>query len=104
MSWAKLRSGSQNFPLIWRWERNPFDRLTKNNASFEDQPPAVDIVNYYKNSNNAVVDYVVTWCMDQKKFGDHPRVLDIQEQLKNEYELVFTSPHGLAKVFKRIVK
>lgn len=101
---ANYEAATQNFPLIWRWERNPYDRLKKDNASFEDQPPAVDIVNYPKNSTNATVDYVVTWCLDQRKFGEHPRVLDIEEQLRKEYELIFTSPHGLAKVFKRIAR
>jgi len=100
---ANYEAATGNFPLIWNQERNPFNGLSTNDGYFEDQPPNANIVDYYKNSNKAVVDYVVTWCMDQKKFGDNPRLQNIQQQLAGEYNLVFTSKHGLAKVYKRIV-
>ncbi|MCY7330158.1 MAG: hypothetical protein LH618_16525, partial [Saprospiraceae bacterium] len=100
---ANYEAATGNFPLIWNQERNPFNGLSTNDGYFEDQPPNANIVDYYKNSNKAVVDYVVTWCMDQKKFGDNPRLQNIQQQLTGEYNLVFTSKHGLAKVYKRIV-
>lgn len=97
---GNYEAATQNFPLIWRWERNPIDRLKKNDKMFEDQPPIADFLNYPKNSNNGSVDYVVTWCMD-RKFADHPNTADIKQQLSEGYDLVFTSQTGLAKVFKR---
>lgn len=98
---GNYEAASHNFPLIWRWERNPFDRLGKDGSSFEAQPPIANLLDYPKNSNNATVDYVVTWCMDQKKFGDNPALQSMQQQLAQGYDLVFTSQNGFAKAFKR---
>lgn len=97
---GNYEAATHNFPLIWRWERNPMDRLRKNNQLFEDQPPLCDFINYNKNSNDGHVDYVITWCMG-RKFADHPNTQDIKQQLDQGYDLVFTSPTGLAKVYKR---
>jgi hypothetical protein len=98
---GNYEAATHNFPLIWRWERNPFDRLPKDGEGFEGQPPNANLLEYPKNSNNATVDYVVTWCMDRKKFGDHRFVQSIQQQLDQGYDLVFTSQNGFAKAYKR---
>jgi hypothetical protein len=93
-------AATPNFPLSWRRERNPYNCLEKDGNNFEGQPPYADFLHYPENSNNASVDYVVTWCLDRKKFGDHPFVEHIRQQLDEGYELVYTSDTGLVKVFK----
>ena len=93
-------AATPNFPLSWRRERNPYNCLEKDGNNFEGQPPYADFLHYPENSNNASVDYVVTWCLDRKKFGDHPFVEHIRQQLDEGYDLVYTSGTGLVKVFK----
>lgn len=91
---------TRNFPLIWKEGRNPFLLLEKNDAIFENQPPNADLEGFPAKTGGAVIDYVVTWCKDQR-FFDHPHGQDLDRQLTAGYELVFTSENGLAKVFRR---
>ena len=91
---------TRNFPLIWQNGRNPFILLEKDGTIFENQPPHADLLGFPAKTGGAAVDYVVTWCQDQR-FYDHPYGQDIGKQLEQGYELVFKSKNGLAKVFKR---
>lgn len=91
---------TRNFPLIWKEGRNPFLLLEKNDAIFENQPPNADLAGFSAKTGGAAIDYVVTWCKDQR-FFDHPHGQDLDRQLREGYDLVFTSENGLAKVFKR---
>jgi hypothetical protein len=91
---------TRNFPLIWQNGRNPFVLLEKEDAIFENQPPHADLLGFPAKTGGAAVDYVVTWCKDQR-FYEHPFSQDIGRQLEEGYDLVFTSKNNLAKVFKR---
>ncbi|MCW5922979.1 MAG: hypothetical protein KIS77_11580 [Saprospiraceae bacterium] len=91
---------TRNFPLVWREGRNPFVLLSKDGDYFEEQPPRADILGLPDKTGGAHVDYVVTWCKDQR-FQDHPYTQEINQQLEQGYDLIFISEHGLAKVFKR---
>lgn len=91
---------TRNFPLIWKDGRNPFLLLEKNDAIFENQPPNADLAGFSSKTGGATIDFVVTWCKDQR-FFDHPHGQDLDRQLREGYDLVFTSENGLAKVFKR---
>lgn len=91
---------TRNFPLIWQDGRNPFVLLEKEGTIFEDQPPHADILGFPAKTGGAAVDYVVTWCKDQR-FYDHPFGQDIGRQLEQGYDLVFASKNNLAKVYRR---
>ncbi len=91
---------TRNFPLIWQDRRDPFILLEKEGTIFENQPPHADLLGFPAKTGGAAVDYVVTWCKDQR-FYDHPFGQDLGKQLEQGYDLVFTSRNNLAKVFKR---
>ncbi|HRI60492.1 MAG TPA: hypothetical protein PK228_12230, partial [Saprospiraceae bacterium] len=91
---------TRNFPLIWQNGRDPFLLLEKEGTIFENQPPHADLLGFPAKTGGAAVDYVITWCKDQR-FYDHPFGQDIGRQLEQGYDLVFTSKNNLAKVFKR---
>lgn len=98
---GNYEAATHNFPLIWNPERNPFELLGKDGGYFEGQPPIANLLDYPQKSNHATIDYVVTWCLDQQKFGEHPFVLDMKRQLEQGYDWIFTSKSGLVKVFRR---
>ncbi len=91
---------TQNFPLLWREQRDPYVFLPKDDIGFEGQPPRAEFLNYKSKTNNANVDYVLTWCLD-KKFNDHLFTKEIKEQLEQGYELVFKSENDLGRVYRK---
>ena len=91
---------TRNFPLIWKDGRNPFLLLEKEGTIMENQPPHADILGLPAKTGGTAIDYVVTFCKDQR-FYDHPFGQDIGRQLDQGYDLIFTSKNKLAKVFKR---
>lgn len=97
---GNYEAATHNFPLIWRPERNPFERLGMDGAYMESQPPIANLLEYPQKSEHATIDFVVTWCMDGNPYGNHPNVQKMQQQLEIGYDLVFTSKNGLAKVFR----
>ncbi|MCK6694831.1 MAG: hypothetical protein L6Q97_22360 [Thermoanaerobaculia bacterium] len=91
---------TQNFPLLWREQRDPYVFLPKDGIGFEGQPPRAEFLNYKAKTNNANVGYVLTWCLD-KQFNDHLFTKEIKEQLEQGYELVFQSENGLGRVYRK---
>ena len=91
---------THNFPLFWREQRDPFIFLPKDGVGFEGQPPRAEFLNYKSKTNNANVDYVLTWCLD-KKFNDELYTKEIKEQLDQGYELVFQSENDLGRVYRK---
>jgi hypothetical protein len=91
---------THNFPLFWREQRDPYVFLPKDDVGFEGQPPRAEFLHYKAKTNNANVDYVVTWCLD-KKFQDDLYTREIKEQLEQGYELVFSSEHDLGRVYRK---
>ena len=82
-------------PLRWTKDRNPFTKL----GNMELQPPCMGIPPYAERSNGGQVEYVVTWCMD-KNYWWTPEWQDIQCQIEENYTLIDSSPHNLAKLYK----
>lgn len=89
-----------NFPLLWKPSLDPFLFLPKEDTGFEGQPPRADFLHFPEKTKGAQVDYVLCWCLD-KKFGEHPFTQEIKQQLDQGYELVFSSTHDLARVYKK---
>ncbi|MCB0755483.1 MAG: hypothetical protein H6602_08335 [Flavobacteriales bacterium] len=96
---ANYEANTGYFPIIWKEKMNPFRYLSKGDG-LEHLPPGVDLQNY-ESISESKIDYVVTWCLDEQ-FMDHANTLNLFRELKEGYELVFTSKHGLAKVYKRL--
>ncbi|MDX1940717.1 MAG: hypothetical protein SFU99_09210 [Saprospiraceae bacterium] len=84
-----------NFPLIWRWDREPFSQI----GNLEAIPPKANFLDYPQRTNGQV-DYVLVWFLDSE-WQDHPDTQNITNQLSQGYELVKTSPKGLAKLYRR---
>lgn len=88
-------AGTYNFPLIWRWQVEPFSQI----GNLEGIPPQANFLDYPQRTGGQL-DYVVTcWLDDQWK--DHPEALRVLDQLNQGYELIFTSPHGMVKLYRR---
>lgn len=85
------------FPIIWKWNRFPFQFISKD-SGIEGLPPSVDLLNYDDKTGGSI-DYVLLWCFD---FTDQtqPSVIDLISQLDQEYELIFISEHSRAKLYK----
>lgn len=86
------------FPMIWRWERNPFLHISTNEG-IENQPPSVDFETYSQRTGGRV-DYVITWCLDNQYLG-HPYTKSILEQFRRNYTLIYSSKNNLTKLYKR---
>ena len=86
------------FPLIWKKEKNPFRNISTNQG-IEYQPPSVDIINYHTKTGGEI-DYVITWCLDEK-FMEHEYTKNTLQQLEMEYVLHFTSINGRVKLYKK---
>ncbi|MEI8201959.1 MAG: hypothetical protein WCH34_03045 [Bacteroidota bacterium] len=84
------------FPYIWKQEMNPWTFI--GNLHFE--PPEANFVDYRKKTTGDI-DYVVTWFADNRYSGNAASLL-IMEQLQNEYQLIYTSPLGFAKLYKHL--
>lgn len=87
--------GTFNFPLIWRWQYEPFSQI----GNLEAIPPQANFLDYPQRTGGRI-DYVLSWCMDQD-WIEHPDTKNVLSQLEQGYELVFTSPNGLAKLYRR---
>ncbi len=87
------------FPFLWIWERNPFDKLSKNEG-IEFQPPCVDIPGY-ENKTGEKIDYVLLLNFSQHDTL-HPYTQDLLKQLDEVYVKTYTSENERAILFKHI--
>ncbi|MFN7119212.1 MAG: hypothetical protein ACK4TA_20605, partial [Saprospiraceae bacterium] len=87
--------GTYNFPLIWRWQYEPFAQI----GNLEGIPPQANFLDFTQRTGGQI-DYVLTsWLDDQWK--DHPNTQHVLQQLEQGYELIFTSPQGIVKLYRR---
>ncbi|MDX1908973.1 MAG: hypothetical protein SF053_18195 [Bacteroidia bacterium] len=87
------------FPIMWRHQINPFVYLSTQEG-IEFQPPSVDIPGYAEKARWGRVDYVVTWCMDSTVM-DHPYTQLTMKQLTEDFDEIFTTKHGRARVYRK---
>ena len=93
---ANIPALYKQFPYIWKQEMNPWTFI----GALHQEPPDANFVDYRKKTLGDI-DYVVTWFMDGRYSGNRETML-IVEQLTNEYKLIFTSPLGLAKLYRHL--
>ena len=96
---GNYEAGLGYFPIVWKEDKQPFFHIATNEG-IEGRPPSVDLLSY-KQKTGGSIDYVLTWCLDNPEFADHPNTQSVNEQLAKGYEWVFSSENGLAKLFKR---
>ncbi len=87
------------FPLKWVSDKNPFWHLGCNEG-IENIPPCVDI-NYYENQNDATIDYIITWCLDDELINLE-YTQKIMGEINNKFQLIYTSQFERVKLYKRI--
>ncbi len=89
------------FPLKFKWKRSTFWLSDKDGSGVESHPCRADIANFEKKADGVRLDYVLMVGYDQKpEWHEHEHTKEIWEQLK-AFDLVFTSPAGRARLFKK---
>ena len=97
---GNYEGGTFNFPLIWRWERNPYNYLGTDKGGIESLPPHVNILDYPNRTGGTNIDYVLLFC-PKCEFRDHDNLKDVYRQLNERYDLIFTTKTGLGELYKR---
>jgi len=88
-----------HFPLIYRASLNPLKHIAIRQR-IDAVPPEVDFLSYPKRAGGRV-DYVLLWGVRQE-FLNHKATKSIFEQLRQGYDLIFTSPNkGLIQLYRR---
>ena len=85
------------FPLTYRPNKNPY-RFIGIGGREAPLPPDLDILGYSGRTGGRV-DYVLLWCHDPEH-NTEPTAQSILAQLEKGYEVLFTSPKGLMKIYK----
>lgn len=96
---GNYEAGLGYFPIVWKEKKQPFFHIATKEG-IEGRPPSVDILSYPAKTGGSI-DYVLTWCLDNPEFQDHPYTQALKEQLAEGYTRVFTSPNGLARLYAR---
>lgn len=86
------------FPILWKRYRDPFTKISTNEG-ITNEPPSADILNY-RSKTGGSIDYIVTWCLD-KRYINHPYTESILKQLKQGYDLIYSSPTGRTILYRR---
>lgn len=99
---GNYEAGLGYFPLVWKPKKQPFFHIATNEG-IEGRPPGVDILSYTQKTGGTI-DYVLTWCLDNEEFANHPNTQSLKQQLHEGFELVFTSKNGLAQLYKNKIQ
>lgn len=86
------------FPLTSKNETNFYYHAGKDGTMFEAQIPRADF-NNYKNKTSIQIDYVILYGMNEEQ-RNHEYTKDVMQQLNNGYEKIYTSPHGVAVLYR----
>ncbi len=88
------------FPVLFRSNLNPYDHIGIKDRSIVWEPPQVDFLTYGKRTGGRV-DYVLVWGIQDRQ-RNHEATRSIDRQLKEGYDLTYTSPRtGLMQLYKR---
>ncbi len=88
------------FPVLFRSNLNPYDHIGMKDRSIVWEPPQVDFLTYGKRTGGRV-DYVLVWGIQEHQ-RSHEATKSIDRQLKEGYDLIYTSPEtGLMQLYQR---
>ncbi len=88
------------FPVLFRSNLNPYDHIGMKDRSIVWEPPQVDFLTYGKRTGGRV-DYVLVWGIQERQ-RSHEATKSIDRQLKEGYDLIYTSPEtGLMQLYQR---
>jgi hypothetical protein len=88
------------FPLVYRPERDPFAYLARHPLDLEAEPPRVDLLSYARRTGGRI-DYVLLVWPDAIP-QENAAARSLRRQLAAGYERIFTSPHGLAELYRSV--
>lgn len=86
------------FPFTGIPETNFYYHSGKDGIRFEAQMPRADF-NKYKKETGLQIDYVILAGMNAEQ-REHEYTKEVMEQLDQDFEKVYTSPHGIAVLYK----
>lgn len=89
------------FPFMDDESRNFYFHSKKDEISFEGQFPRADLA-AYKAVTGIQVDYVIMAGRMTEEQQRHPYTQEIIEQLRKDYRPVYTTPHGIATVYRHV--
>ncbi len=88
------------FPMLFRSNLNPYHHIGMKDRSIVWEPPQVDFLTYGRRTGGRV-DYVLVWGIQDRQ-RNHEATKSIGQQLKEGYDLIYTSPRtGLMQLYKR---
>lgn len=96
---ANYEAGTAWFPLRWKQQCNPIDKLNKGNG-IEAQPPNANLLAADTSDCSYNIDYVITWCMS---FADSNTMefKSVSSQLQEGYTKVYQSGSHRTCVWRR---
>lgn len=86
------------FPLITKWETNFYSGSAKDQIPFENQPPRADF-RAYREKTGIRIDYIIMEGYHDS-MREHPFTKEIQAQLEADYKQIYTSAHGIARLYR----
>lgn len=97
---ANYEGNQDYFPTIFRPQINPFVHLSLNDGRILAEPPRVDFLTYPQRTGKRV-DYILVWRVLEEQRGSL-YTKSIFRQLKEGYELIYTSPQrGFMQLYRR---
>ncbi len=95
MSFDNYETQMGYFPTLFRSEVDPYEHLGR---TTEDETPRVNLQNYSERTGGRV-DYVLVW-LGRKRNQQHENTVALYDQLRLDFELIFTSPNQLMELFR----
>jgi len=86
------------FPFLGKGETNFYFHSSIDGIIFESQPPRADFQGY-KDKTGIQIDYVMVTGLDEI-YRDHEYTKEIMLQLNRDYDKVYTSPNGIAVLYR----
>jgi hypothetical protein len=86
------------FPFMGIGEKSFYYLSAKEGKTFEELMPRADF-NAYKKATGVQIDYVILIGLNEEQ-QKHEYTQEVLQQLNNDYEKIYTSPHGIAILYR----